>query len=131
MYNRAELFYKGELRLHCMKCGLEINAGQVFCEKCLAEMRRYPVAPETKILLPNRPAPDAAKKQPQRKRVLSPEIRIQRLQTLVKWLSLTLIGALLLLAFCLSVLLGPPSPKEPPENIGQNYNTVGPEGSSN
>jgi hypothetical protein len=114
-----------------MKCGLEISDGQVFCEKCLTEMNQHPVASETKILLPNRPVPDAAKKQPQRKHVISPEEKIRRLQTLVKWLSITLVGTLLLLIFSVALLLGPSDPKDPQDNIGQNYNTVEPENSSN
>ena len=111
--------------MHCMKCGSEISDGQVFCDSCLAQMNRYPVAPETKILLPSRPAPDAVKKQPQRRRVLSPEDKLRRLRVLVKWLSICLVGAILLLAFSIALLLEPSGPAEPQDNIGQNYNTVG------
>lgn len=40
--------------MNCMKCGRDIQEGQVFCESCLEVMRRYPVKPNTAVQLPNR-----------------------------------------------------------------------------
>lgn len=47
----------------CMKCGREIEAEQVFCGECLAEMEKYPVKPGTVVTIPLRPAPNQQKKQ--------------------------------------------------------------------
>ncbi len=38
--------------MKCMKCGKKYSAEQVFCDDCLAEMEKYPVSPETPIVLP-------------------------------------------------------------------------------
>ena len=40
--------------MNCMKCGRDIEEGQVFCEKCLEAMKQYPVRPGIVIQLPHR-----------------------------------------------------------------------------
>ena len=87
----------------CMKCGKEVSEDQVFCEECLAEMERYPVKPDTPVLLPNR-APIA----PQRKRRSQPRVRKpeEQLAALRKTNRLLCVILLLLLAVAtVSVLL--------------------------
>ena len=32
--------------MNCLKCGREIEEGQVFCNDCLVQMAKYPVKPE-------------------------------------------------------------------------------------
>lgn len=39
--------------MQCMKCGRDVEAGQVFCEICLADMEKYPVKPGTVVTLPH------------------------------------------------------------------------------
>lgn len=29
--------------MHCLKCGTEIEAPQVFCDRCLVDMKNHPV----------------------------------------------------------------------------------------
>ncbi len=111
--------------MNCMKCGLEIENGQVFCESCLENMEKYPVKPGTRILLPNRPAPEAIKKQPSRKRPPTAEEKLSRLRKVLKWLTVALVVSLLLLGFAISMILEATAPEDPQGNIGQNYNTVG------
>ena len=42
--------------MQCMKCGLEIPDGQVFCDGCLEIMDKYPVKPGTPVhILPRKP----------------------------------------------------------------------------
>ncbi len=40
--------------MKCMKCGRKFSAEQVFCDDCLAEMEKYPVSPETPVVLPHK-----------------------------------------------------------------------------
>ena len=44
--------------MQCMKCGRDLQPGQVFCEECLAEMEKYPVKPGTVVLLPQYQRPN-------------------------------------------------------------------------
>ena len=117
--------------MNCMKCGTEIEDGQVFCERCLSDMKRYPVKPGTSIQLPSHPAPETVKKQAPRKRVPTAEEKLARLRQIIRWLAAILVITLLLLGFAVSMLLEDPGARDPQENIGQNYNTVGDSGSIN
>lgn len=111
--------------MNCMRCGTEINDSQVFCDRCLADMKRYPVKPEAKVQLPNRPAQEAVKKPQQHKRVLTAQEKLRRYRELTKWLTLALAAALLLLGFSIALLLEGSPTEDDRGNIGQNYNTVG------
>ena len=44
--------------MHCLKCGTEIEAPQVFCDRCLVDMKNHPVSRETPVVIPKRPAVD-------------------------------------------------------------------------
>ena len=74
--------------MQCMKCGVEIPEGQVFCEKCLEIMDRYPVKPGTPVQILPRNSKDKSSK----RRELSPEEllskqrSINRRQRLLIWL---------------------------------------------
>ena len=41
--------------MQCMKCGRDVESGEVFCELCLEEMQKYPVRPGTAVVIPHRP----------------------------------------------------------------------------
>ncbi len=38
----------------CLKCGRDLDEGQVFCRECLKFMENHPVQPGTAVLLPTR-----------------------------------------------------------------------------
>ena len=108
--------------MNCMRCGRDIEEGQVFCPICLEEMAKYPVNPATAIVLPVRKA-KAAPKKARRKAPPPPEellkrarVRIRRL--FVLWL-LTL--ALFLAAAAAAIHLW----EVPVEQFrpGQNYSS--------
>ena len=40
--------------MNCMKCGVEIPEGQVFCDHCLELMKEYPIRPGVHIHLSKR-----------------------------------------------------------------------------
>ena len=117
--------------MNCMKCGTEIEGGNVFCESCLTDMDKYPVKPGTRILLPNHPAPESVKKQPVRRRPPTVEQKLKKTQKLLAWVTVALVVTLLLLGFAISMLFEDAAVKGPYENIGQNYNTIGDQSGTN
>ena len=86
----------------CMKCGREIEEGQVFCLECQRVMAKYPVKPGTVVQLPNRRETVAVRKTFTRRKTLSPEEQIRRLKrTLRLVVALWLITLLL---FCVALI---------------------------
>ena len=48
--------------MQCVKCGRDVESGEVFCEICREEMEKYPVRPGTAVVLPHRPERNAPKR---------------------------------------------------------------------
>lgn len=108
--------------MNCMKCGREILQEQAFCEGCLQEMERYPVNPNTPVILPRRPSSAAVPRKAVRKKTLSLEAQIQILKHRVRLLSILLVAMTLLVA-----LLVYPAVKYLMEDHflpGQNYTSI-------
>ena len=59
--------------MNCMKCGREIEEGQVFCIDCLKDMEKYPVRPGTAVHLPKRPTYSPIRRVYTKRKTLSPE----------------------------------------------------------
>lgn len=110
--------------MYCMKCGKEIPEKQAFCDSCLAVMDQFPVNPGTRVLLPNRDIPTAAKKPPIRKRVLSTEERLTRAKKIIQWLSIVLAAAIVALFLSVVLLIETITPEAQSGVIGQNYSTT-------
>ena len=89
--------------MNCMKCGREIPQGQVFCDGCLEVMKKYPIKPDTAVQLPRRNLQSAVKKQPARRRPLSPEEQIPPLKRSIRRLKIAVAVLVLLLATALVV----------------------------
>lgn len=110
--------------MNCMKCGREIEEGQVFCGNCLEVMEKYPVKPGIAIQLPHRKETPVTKKvHIKRRQPPTPEEQIQKLKKRVRAFVILWIVTLALLAatiyptiqyFFGEDLLLP----------GQNYNTI-------
>ena len=75
----------------CMKCGRERPADQVFCEKCLADMREHPVKPGVVVLLPRREETPTKPAPKRRTPALSPEEQVQILKKRVTALVITVL----------------------------------------
>ena len=105
----------------CMKCGRDLEPGQVFCQECLADMRKYPVKPGTVVTLPRRQ--EELPKRPPRKKTLSPEEQIRRLRKRNRRLFVTSLVLILLLAvsafFLVREIL-----EEEHYRPGQNYSSM-------
>ena len=82
----------------CMKCGREIPAGQVFCDGCLDVMEKYPIKPDTVVQLPRRSMQPVQKKQPSRRKQLTPEEQVPLLKRSCRRLMLCVIALLLILS---------------------------------
>ena len=59
--------------MDCMKCGRETEHENVFCPDCLTEMEKYPVRPDTVVLLPRRRESSIIKKVPKRHTITAEE----------------------------------------------------------
>lgn len=109
--------------MHCMKCGRDLEPGQVFCEECQAEMKKYPVKPGTVVQLPRRREEAPNKKAARRRNPPTPEERIKALRRRVRSLS-----GLVLILLGLIVFLAYPWVKDLLEEDqilpGQNYSSV-------
>ena len=107
--------------MNCMKCGCDISEEQVFCDDCLESMSRYPVNPNTPVVLPKRTATPVSKKVP-RKKAISPETQIQILKHRIRLLFVLLVAMTLL-----AVLLFYPAVKYMADDHflpGQNYKSI-------
>lgn len=70
--------------MQCMKCGRDVESGQVFCDECREVMSRYPVKPGIVVQLPHRNQ-QAMKKTPARRRTTqSPEEQLSALRRTVR-----------------------------------------------
>lgn len=110
--------------MNCLRCGVQTENEQVFCDNCRAVMAENPVKPGTPIHIPQRSDPEPEKKQP-RRRGLSPKKTVQQMRRLLRWL----IALVAFLTAVICVLVGillfhMNSAPSTPSDIGRNYNTV-------
>ena len=89
--------------MNCMKCGVQIPEGQVFCDHCLELMKAHPIRPGVHIHLPKRATEVIDVKKPVKKKLtLSPEEQIAALK--LKILRMRL--AIVVLIFVVCVVSG-------------------------
>ena len=111
--------------MNCIKCGREHNEDTVFCQKCLDVMKNYQVPPDAKLQLPQRkPAP--AKKAVSRKKAIPAEELVIQQRKAIKWLWLTLICTIMMLALSITLLFHFVQEEDVQVTIGQNYMTKDP-----
>ena len=105
--------------MKCIKCGRETD--QTFCEKCRAEMEKYPVKPGTIVLLPKeRPA----NKKPQpRHQATPPEEKLRSQRRTIRRLSRA-VAVLLVLLVLTGIAIVQLVEKSAKPAVGQNYSTV-------
>lgn len=124
MYN-IRIIYLGVSSVNCLKCGREIEEGQVFCNDCLVQMAKYPVKPGTAVQLPSRGSAAVSKKvHPRRRGKPAPEEQLRTLKVRVRILS-----ALLAVCVVLLIVLSVVTFRYMSANRllpGQNYSAVSP-----
>lgn len=110
--------------MKCLHCGRETANNQVFCDRCLENMERYPVKPGTAVHLPVHKAPENTRKsQHRRRRIPSMEERLLIQRRIIRWMALILVVLILALAASITVLTMLLQ-QHTDEQIGQNYRTV-------
>ena len=86
--------------MNCLKCGVQIRDGQVFCPDCLKVMQAFPIAPGATVHIQKRPV-RAPEKKP---REQTPQEQIAGLKKVIRWMLLT-IGVLTLAVALLAGML--------------------------
>lgn len=107
--------------MNCLKCGKETSRERVFCDHCLDTMAAYPVKPGTPIHLPRQAVSQTAKKTSSRKRVLSPDERIERQKKLLRGLACMVICLAILLGLSLAALVSTGQALKTAKNTGKNF----------
>ena len=69
----------------CLKCGRDLEDGQVFCDRCLGVMERYPVKPGTPVFLPKHRVDSPPRKSSRLRLPLTPEAQVKRLRNQLRW----------------------------------------------
>lgn len=106
--------------MSCLKCGNETPEGENFCQKCLEDMKRYPVPEDTYVMIPRR---SESERRSVRKQTLSDAEKLTVLRRRLKRTRIFgIIMTVLVVLLCgVSVFL---FVREQKPALGQNYSTV-------
>lgn len=107
--------------MKCMKCGVSIQSGQVFCQDCLTDMANHPVRQDAPLILPQREKQTAQKRS--RKRIRKPEEQISHLRKVVAALLMTVVVLCVALTISVYLLLQSGTAEQSYQQPGQNYGT--------
>ena len=107
--------------MQCLRCGREIEEGQVFCFLCESIMVKHPVKPNTVVTIPERAIRDRKSnpRKPARTEEDTEELR-RTIRQLRLWVCM-LMAALML---CVAVLTWQELSREKEPAIGQNYSSI-------
>ena len=101
MFSRLQ---KAVKTVSCLKCGKETKDSNVFCGACLDEMKEYPIAAGTAVLLPQHPEDGPERKKVRRQQTAKEELsRLRRMNRNLAGLALLM--TLAAAAMCLLWLL--------------------------
>ena len=107
--------------MKCMKCGVSIPSGQVFCEDCLTDMAAHPVRQDAPLVLPRREKQVATKRS--KKRVKKPEEQIIGLKRIIALLLTAVVVLSAALAISVYLLFQQMTEPVTPQVPDQNYTT--------
>lgn len=110
--------------MECMKCGRKAENGQVFCRECLASMAERPVKPGTAVLLPQRKMEAPSRRNPHRKKPLTPEQQIEKLRKTNRRLAICLLLLAVALVLTIAGLVRSLYIQQNTQPTGRNYSTV-------
>lgn len=110
--------------MYCMRCGREIEEGQVFCPDCLLVMAKYPVKPGTAVILPKRREVSFVKRALPRRKTVTAEEQIRKLRKSLR--AMFVVWLITFLLFCAALY---PAILHLVEEVsflpGQNYSLIG------
>ena len=109
--------------MQCMRCGRDVESGEVFCEECHRDMEAYPVKPGTVVLLPQYTQYSQPKRVPVR--IVPPEEQIRKLKKRNKVLGWILAVTALVAAASTWVAIFLFAEYDEKLLPGQNYSVVG------
>ena len=109
--------------MNCMKCGREISDDQVFCSKCLELMDQHPINADVVVKLPLR-IDTPTKKYSPRKKLLTTEEQISRLNRKNRWLTAAICVLLVLVIILTYISLDFFRQLDVQRFLGQNYSTA-------
>ena len=105
--------------MNCMKCGREVDDGQVFCPECLELMAQEPIKISVPVHLPQQPPKRTSSRRP----VIHLEEEVHRLETandrMRIWIILLTMASLLLTMALYHKEIGVVA-----DELGKNYSTV-------
>ena len=107
--------------MQCLRCGREIEEGQVFCFLCESIMVKHPVKPNTVVTIPERSVRirTTPSRKPQR-----PEEDTDQLRRTILQLRLWICMLMAALMLCVGVLTWQELHREEKPAIGQNYHSI-------
>lgn len=109
--------------MKCMKCGVSIPSGQVFCNDCLADMAAHPVPQDAPLLLPRREKQQPIKRS--KKKIRKPEEQISIMRKIISILLMMVVVLCIALTISIYALVQMSNADKNPLP-GQNYGTSQP-----
>lgn len=110
--------------MNCIKCGATIQEPQVFCDRCLEDMKKYPVKPNVVVTLPNRPPIAPVKKRNRRQKGTMQEEQLRRMRFKLRLAHTALIVVLVCFLVVTGMMLKLLSDSDKAYATGQNYGTM-------
>ena len=107
--------------MQCLRCGREIEEGQVFCFLCESIMGKHPGKPNTVVTIPERAVRlrTTPSRKPQR-----PEEDTDQLRRTILQLRLWICMLMAALMLCVGVLTWQELNRDTEPAIGQNYHSI-------
>ena len=105
--------------MNCMKCGREVDEGQVFCAECLESMEQEPIKINTPVMIPVQPPKTATPRRP----VSNPEEEVKWLEKLNNNLCLILV-LLVVTVLLLLIYVFNQEFLQAAEELGKNYHVI-------
>ena len=112
------------LRMNCIKCGISVQEPQVFCDRCLEDMEKYPVKPNIVVKLPVRPSAAPVKKKARRQKGTMQEEQLRHMRFKLRLAHTALIVVLVCFLVVTGMMLKLLSDSDQQYATGQNYGTM-------
>ena len=107
--------------MQCLRCGRDMDEGQVFCFACEALMTKHPVKPNTVVTIHERSVRD---RNANPRKAARPEEDTEGLHRTIMQLRLWVCMLMAALMLCVGVLTWQELTREDKPVIGQNYTSI-------
>ena len=110
--------------MNCIKCGVSVPESQVFCDRCLEDMQKYPIKPNIVVTLPIHSSVAPVKKRSRRQKNTPQEDQLRRMRFKLRLAHITLIVVLACFFVVVGMMLKYLSEPDKEYAPGQNYGTM-------